>query len=253
MHLVKFIATAGVASRRKSEDLIKSGHVSIGGRTVTDPAKAVSDSDKVRVDNRLVTYDPRKYYALNKPIGVISTAKDTHGRKKVTDLIRGKGRLYPVGRLDADTSGLIILTNDGDLADKLTHPRYEVPKTYRVTVWRQIPATSLQRLRKGVELSDGVTLPAKAKMIREVAGNSIIELTLKEGRNRQVRRMMQALGHPVLGLQRIKLGTLQLGELPEGQARELEAREVVALRKLAAPTPRKKPATAVSKKPRRRS
>ena len=231
MRLAKHLAHAGVASRRAAEQLVFGGRVTVDGETVTDPARDVSGRERIEVDGERIGGKPavRVVYLLHKPFGVVSTASDTHGRPTVVDLVRAPGsrRLYPVGRLDADSTGLILLTDDGDLAHRLTHPSFEVPKTYRVIVGG--PALrdgALRRLREGVELDDGVTLPAE---VRRINGHEL-ELTLREGRKRQVRRMCDAVGHPVRELRRVRFGPLPLGQLREGQSRRLTPAEVDALR-----------------------
>jgi 23S rRNA pseudouridine2605 synthase len=229
MRLAKHLAHAGVASRRAAEVLIGEGRVTVGGQKVTDPARDVTVADAVRVDGKEIGGAERRVvYALNKPPGVVSTASDTHGRPTVTGLIDAPDlRLYPVGRLDADSSGLILLTNDGELANHLTHPRYEVPKTYRVKVGGgPIRRQALARLREGVELDDGRTGPARVRAL----GDGVLELTITEGRNRQVRRMCDAVGHPVRELTRIAFGTLRLGALASGDSRRLNATEIARLR-----------------------
>jgi 23S rRNA pseudouridine2605 synthase len=202
--------------------------VSVGGETVTDPARDVGDRSDVRVDGEpLRGGEERLVIVLNKPPGVVSTARDTHGRPTVVDLVGERGaRLYPVGRLDAATSGLILLTNDGELANLLTHPRYEVPKTYRATLaGGPVPDAALARLRAGVELEDGPTAPARVRRI----GPAEIELTIREGRNRQVRRMCQAVGHPVRDLRRVAFAGLRLGGLGPGEHRRLGPAEIARL------------------------
>ncbi len=229
MRLAKHLAHAGVASRRAAETLISEGRVAVDGRVVTDPARDVGDESRVEVDGRALTGTERRVvYAVNKPTGVVSTASDTHGRPTVVELVPASGlRLYPVGRLDADTSGLILLTNDGELANLLTHPRYEVAKTYTARVANPpVSERSLQLLRAGVKLSDGLTAPAQVRGVRE----DVIELTIHEGRNRQVRRMCQFVGHPVRALQRISFGPLLLGDLPAGGHRRLGDAEIEGLR-----------------------
>jgi 23S rRNA pseudouridine2605 synthase len=231
MRLAKYLAHAGVASRRSAEALIAAGRVSVDGALVTDPAHDVGDDVRVALDGRpLDGPEQRVLYALHKPVGVVSTARDTHGRKTVLDLVPARGlRLYPVGRLDADSSGLILLTNDGELANRLTHPRFEVPKTYRAKLaGPSIADRTLRALRAGVQLEDGITAPARARR----AGEHTIELTIHEGRNRQVRRMCKAVGHPVVELTRIAFGPLQLGELAPGAHRRLSDKEVQRLRAL---------------------
>jgi 23S rRNA pseudouridine2605 synthase len=233
MRLVKYLAHAGVASRRAAESLVRAGRVTVDGEPVTDPARDVGDRDAVAVDGqRLAGAEERVVYALHKPAGVVSAARDTHGRPTVVDLVDDPRRLYPVGRLDADASGLILLTNDGELANRLTHPRFEVPRTYRVTLARlPIGERALTTLRHGVELEDGRTAPAHVRRL----GADRLELTLHEGRNRQVKRMCAAVGHPVLGLERVRFGPLRLGGLPPGAQRRLRQPEIDALRRAASP------------------
>ena len=229
MRLAKYLAHAGVASRRAAEDLIRAGRVSVDGEVVSDLGRRVSESAEVRVDGAVVGGpEGRVVWMVNKPAGVVSTARDTHGRPTVVSLVRDSSvRLYPVGRLDADTTGLILLTNDGELANRLTHPSYEVPRTYvaRVT-GGPVGDAAVRALRAGVELSDGVTAPASARLL---AGDRL-ELVLHEGRKRQVRRMCEAVGHPVVALERVAFGPLALGGLAVGEARRLSAAEVEALR-----------------------
>jgi len=231
VRLAKFLAHAGVASRRSAEAMIAAGRVTVAGQTVTDPARDVDEHSGVAVDGTaLAGAEPRVLLALNKPVGVISTARDTHGRTTVLALVPAAGlRLYPVGRLDVDSSGLILLTNDGELANRLTHPRFEVPKTYRVKLaGGAVAAASLRALQDGVQLEDGPTAPARARRL----GAHEIELTIREGRNRQVRRMCEAVGHPVLELCRTGFGPLRLGGLAPGEHRRLGERELARLREL---------------------
>jgi len=231
MRLGKYLAHAGVASRRAAEQMISAGRVAIAGEICTDPARDVDDTSGVSVDGRLLAgAEPRVLYALHKPLGVLSTARDTHGRPTVVGLVPSKGlRLYPVGRLDADSSGLIVLTNDGELANRLTHPRFEVGKTYRAKLGGGPPGpAALRLLREGIELEDGLTAPARVRTL----GDGQIELTIHEGRNRQVRRMCAAVGHPVLELVRTRFGPLTLGALQPGEHRRLSPVEVERLRAL---------------------
>src|SRR3954464_4494802 len=198
MRLGKFLAHAGVASGRAAEEIVRDGRVTVDGEVVTDPARDVDESTVVELEGRRVEPEPREVHALNKPAGVVSTARDTHGRPTVVELVRSRRRLYPVGRLDAETTGLILLTNDGELADRLTHPRYGVNKVYRARVQpRRISPTALQALREGVELDDGRTAPAKARQVAP----GLLKITLREGRKRQVRRMIEAVGHRVVELE----------------------------------------------------
>ena len=231
MRLAKYLAHAGVASRRAAEKLIADGRVTVDAEQVTDPARDVGERSVVSVDGRpLPGAEPRVVYALHKPVEVLSTASDTHGRPTVVELVPSGGlRLYPVGRLDADSSGLILLTNDGELANRLTHPSFEVPKTYRARLGGGPPSPQvLEALRAGVPLDGSPTAPARVRRVR----GSLIEVTIHEGRNRQVRRMCEAVGHPVLELQRIAFGPLRLGGLEPGAYRRLRAREVERLRAL---------------------
>ena len=230
MRLAKFLAHAGVASRRGAETIIADGRVTIAGRTVTDPARDVDVDSGVAVDGKFLEGpEERMVFLVNKPKGVLSTAADTHGRRTIVDLVPSRGaRLYPVGRLDADSTGLILVTNDGDLAQRLTHPSFEVPRTYRATV-RPIPVPehALRKLREGVDLDDGRTAPAKVRQLKP----GVLELTIHEGRNHQVKRMCEAVGHRVNTLQRIRFGPLRLDDLPEGAHRRLRAAEVETLRR----------------------
>ncbi|MEK6228714.1 MAG: pseudouridine synthase [Actinomycetota bacterium] len=227
MRLAKFLAHSGVASRRAAERLIADGHVTVGGEKVTDPARDVDESSAVAVDGRGVEPEPREVHALNKPAGVVSTARDTHGRSVVTDLVESDRRLYPVGRLDADTTGLILLTNDGELAERLTHPRFGVQKTYRATLRPpRVSERSLRALREGVELEDGRSAPARVS----VRSTGELEIVLREGRKHQVRRMCEAVGHKVTALERVAFGPLLLGRLGLGDSRRLSAADVERLR-----------------------
>jgi 23S rRNA pseudouridine2605 synthase len=222
MRLAKYLAHAGVASRRKSEDLIAAGRVRVGGEVVRDPARDVEFESGVEVDGRQVGPEPREVWMLNKPVGVTSTASEPGRRRAVTQLIESRRRLYPVGRLDADSTGLILVTNDGELANRMMHPRFEVPRTYRVRLRRPPSDTDIGRLRDGVELDDG---PTRRAQVRRVSPR-VLELTLREGRNRQIRRMAEAIGNQVVDLERIAFGPLRLGELPRGEARKLRAAEL---------------------------
>lgn len=226
MRLAKFLAHGGVASRRAAERLVAAGRVTVGGETVTDPARDVGEGDDVRVDGAPVRPEPREVWAVNKPAGVVSTAREPGRRRAVVELVDSRARLYPVGRLDADTTGLLLLTNDGELANLLTHPRHGVEKAYRARLARPLTEAQLRRLREGVELEDGPTAPAPARRL----GERELEIVLREGRNRQVRRMVEAVGNRVLALRRVRFGPLRLGELREGEARRLREAEVAALR-----------------------
>jgi 23S rRNA pseudouridine2605 synthase len=225
LRLAKFLAHGGVASRRRAELIISKGRVTVGGEVVTDPARDVGAGDDVRVDGSPVGEEAREVWAVNKPVGVVSTAKEPGKRPAVVSLVDSEARLYPVGRLDADSTGLILLTNDGELANRLTHPRYEVPKSYRAELRRPPSDADLRRLAGGVELEDGRTAPAKVRRL----GEREIELVLHEGRNRQVRRMAEAVGNEVVALRRVRFGPIELGDLPEGASRRLGDDDIARL------------------------
>ena len=222
MRLAKYLAHAGVASRRRAEELVAAGRVRVGGEVERDPARDVAHESGVEVDGRPVSPEPREVWMLNKPAGVVSTAREPGRRRAVTDLVASERRLYPVGRLDAESTGLILLTNDGELANRLTHPRYEVPRTYHARLRRAPTEADLGRLRAGVELDDGRTAPARVRRVSP----RVLELTIREGRNRQVRRMAEAIGNEVVSLTRVAFGPLKLGELGEGEARRLRSAEL---------------------------
>lgn len=234
--LQKYMARAGVASRRRCEELITSGMVKVNGKVVTqlgvkvDPAK-----DKIQVGGETLSLSPQKYYIMiYKPRGYITTLSDEKGRKKVTDLLKGiNGRVYPVGRLDYDSEGLLLLTNDGDLTYALTHPGQRVPKTYLVRVAGVPGPAKLEQMERGLLLEDGRTAPAKVRFTGEREGNALLEITIYEGRNRQVRRMCEHIGHPVLRLKRIRFGTLGIEGLRPGQYRHLTGEEVNRLKEIA--------------------
>ena len=227
VRLAKYLAHAGVASRRAAERIIAAGRVSVDGEPVRDPARDVDDANAVVVDGSPVHTAAPVVYVLNKPPGVVSTARDPQGRRTVVELVQSGERLYPVGRLDAGTTGLILLTDDGPLAHQLTHPSFEVPRVYRAKVRRApVRGTALQRLRDGVELDDGMTAPARVKRLAP----DLIEITIREGRKRQVRRMCEAVGHPVAELERVAFGPLWLKGLQPGAHRRLTAQEIERLR-----------------------
>ena len=227
MRLAKYLAQAGVGSRRTCEQIIRAGRVTVGGIVVADPARDADATDDVAVDGRpVMSTDALVVYALNKPAGVVSTARDPQGRPTVVSLVQSDVRLYPVGRLDIDTTGLILLTNDGELAHRLTHPRFEVEKTYRATVANPpVREAALRSLRDGLVLDDGPTAPARVLRLKA----DTLEITIHEGRKRQVKRMCEAVGHPVRTLERVRFGSLELGGLRPGAHRRLSAREVAAL------------------------
>jgi 23S rRNA pseudouridine2605 synthase len=231
VRLAKYLAHAGVASRRAAEKLIAEGKVRVADQVVTDPARDVDDGSRVEVDGRPIAPEPREVWALNKPKGVVSTAREPGDRRAVTELVESPRRLYPVGRLDADSTGLILLTNDGELANRLTHPRYGVPKTYLVELERPPSERDLERLRSGVRLEDGPTAPAEVEFL----GERRVQITIREGRKRQVKRMAEAIDNGVETLTRIRIGSLDVGDLRRGEARRLDRREIEALWKDSAP------------------
>lgn len=235
--LQKILAQAGVASRRKCEELILAGKVQVNGVIVTElGTKADPAADVITVNGKRVGAEQKLYLLFNKPKGVITSASDPKGRKIVTDYLKGiKERVYPVGRLDYDTEGLLLLTNDGEFAHLLTHPKHHVPKTYLATVKGVPHGDSLEKLKKGVMLDDGMTAPAEVEYHDVDPDNKFatISITIHEGRNRQVRRMFEAIGHPVTRLKRIAFGHLYLGTMKRGIYRHLTKNEVEALRQSA--------------------
>ncbi len=227
MRLNQFLARAGVESRRGADELIRSGRVRVNG-VVGELATAVSGRDVVEVDGRRVVAQPLAHVLLHKPAGVVTTARDPHGRPTVVSLVPTRPRVVPVGRLDADTTGLLLLTNDGQLAHRLAHPRYGVEKTYVADVEGRPSAATVRRLARGVDLDDGPTAPARARLLAP----SRLELVLHEGRNRQVRRMCEAVGHPVRHLHRAGYAGLDLRGLEPGQWRAATRVEVAEVRRL---------------------
>lgn len=231
--LQKAMARAGVASRRQCEDLILASRVVVNGHVVTVLGTRVdAEQDEVAVDGVVIKLaPPKRYFLLHKPDGVLTTAHDPHGRRTVMDLIDvDRSGLFPVGRLDQDTDGFLLITNDGELAFRLTHPSYEVPKTYEAEVRGRLSDGALGQLRRGVRLEDGVTAPARDVEVLPGRGDrSVVRLTIHEGRKREVRRMLQKVGHPVVRLKRIAFAGLKLGALPVGQYRPLTEEEIKVL------------------------
>ncbi len=236
MRLQKYLALSGVASRRNSEKLIAEGQVAVNGKVVTEMGVQVDElTDKVTVGGKLVQLETEKHYlAYNKPIGEVTTVSDPEGRPTVMDHFRDYPvRLYPVGRLDYDSEGMLLLTNDGDLMNNLLHPSREVEKAYLVKVSNQVSEDTLRRLRTGVTLDDGrMTSPAMVRLVRHEAFCSVVLVTIHEGRNRQVRRMFSAVGHEVVALKRIGFAGILLHDLPRGQWRRLTDVEVRKLKGL---------------------
>ena len=234
--LQKFLSAAGVASRRHAEVMIKQGRVTVNGQVATLGMRVV-EGDEVRVGGVEVGPQAPRLFLLNKPTGVVTTMDDPQGRPTVAGLVPDDVRVYPVGRLDVDTSGLLLLTNDGELAHRLMHPSFGVDKTYRVLVKGGVSAATARRLAEGVELEDGMTSPATARVVDAGARQSVLELTIHEGRNRQVRRMCDAVGHPVIELARIGYGPLKLTGVKPGEHRPLTDQEIRRLRKAAGLAP----------------
>ncbi|MGI6552783.1 MAG: rRNA pseudouridine synthase [Clostridia bacterium] len=233
--LQKYLSRMGVASRRACESLILEGKVQVNGKTVTVLGTKINPQlDLVQVEGRVIAQkEPKIYLMLNKPPGYVTTVKDDRGRPTVMDLIGPvERRIYPVGRLDYQTRGLLILTNDGDLAYILTHPKYEIKKTYLALVKGQPQEKDLDRLRKGIMLDGRKTAPASIRFLRRVGHNSLVEIILHEGRNRQVRRMFHRIKHPVLELERTRIGSLDMGQLPLGAYRPLTREEIQSLFRL---------------------
>ncbi|MDO5067236.1 MAG: pseudouridine synthase [Propionibacteriaceae bacterium] len=232
IRLQKVLAQAGIASRRASEILIDEGRVEVNGKVVTEQGRRVNpERDTIRVDGARIP-PPRRhqYLVLNKPRGVVSTMEDPEGRRCLTDLLPARtSRLFHVGRLDTDTEGLILLTNDGEFANRMAHPRFQVPKTYLAEVVGLVEPRTLRRLEKGLRLDDGPVRPDKVKLVSRSESRSLLSITLHEGRNRIVRRMMDAVGHPVDRLARTGIGPVRLGQLAIGTLRELTREELGAL------------------------
>lgn len=230
--LQRYLARSGVASRRSAEEMIAAGRVRVNGEVVTAMGvKVLAGTDVVEVDGRIVApLESHVYFVLNKPAGYVTTLSDPEGRKTVADLMPDIGRrLFTVGRLDYETTGLLLLTDDGEFAHRLMHPRYHVEKSYVATVDGLPDEADLERLRRGVELDDGMTAPASAELVRTHSKSAVVRLVIREGRKRQVRRMLSAVGHPVSGLHRERFGPVLLGSVAPGETRPLEASEVAAL------------------------
>jgi len=230
--LQKYLAGAGIASRRKAEELILAGRVMVNGETITELGTKVYPGDVVFFDGQAVKSEALEYHLLNKPEGVLSTVSDPQGRQTVTQLVPSPARLFPIGRLDQDTTGLIILTNDGELAHRLMHPRFEVDKVYRAEVEGVPDEEDLDRLRQGIMLDDGFTSPAQVEFVKVTDSSAVLEMTIHEGRKRQVRRMFEATGHPVVKLHRKKYAMLNDAGLTAGESRPLAPKEVKQLQQL---------------------
>ena len=233
MRLQKYLASCGVASRRNAEKLIADGRITVNGVTVTEPGTQVDGlTDTVAVDGVTVRPEAEKcYIAYNKPVGEISSARDPEGRATVLDRFRDYPvRLFPVGRLDYDSEGLLLLTNDGDLMNRLLHPSFEIPKSYLTRVSNAVTDEEIRTLRKGVLIDGRMTAPAEVRLIRHDAFSTELLITIHEGRNRQVRKMIAAIGRQVVRLQRVRFGPVLLGDLPSGMWRKLTDEEIAKLK-----------------------
>jgi len=233
--LQKLLASAGIASRRHSEELILDGRVAVNGKVVRElGTKADPMRDRIEVDGRPLPKPSEKVYlVLHKPQGYVTTVKDPRRRRTVMDLVPEVPGMHPVGRLDYDTSGVLLMTNDGDFTLAMTHPRFGLPKTYHATLRGRPSELALQKLREGIVLEDGPTQPAEVIRLGHEGGSTQVQITIHEGRNRQVRRMFEAIGHPVLRLKRVGVGPVKLGDLAPGQVRPLGPDEVETLFRLA--------------------
>lgn len=235
--LHKVLARAGLGSRRACEDLIRAGRVTVNGRKARVEDRVNAEADHITIDRRPIPRRPAPVYVvLHKPKGYITSLRDPGGRRTVNELVHVKQRLFPVGRLDFDSTGLLLMTNDGELAQRLLHPRYHVPRVYFVRVRGDVPPIVLGRLRHGVELDDGPTLPARVELVERAHNTTLLRMVLQEGRRRQIRRMCEAVSHPVIDLHRISMGPLRLGDLGVGKWRYLKPDEVETLERATSAT-----------------
>lgn len=234
MRLNKYIASAGICSRRKADELIANGNVKVNGAVCNVLGTDITEDDEVSVNGRPIRAEAKKVYiALNKPAGFITSMQDDKGRPTVADLVTDiPQRLFPVGRLDYDTTGLLIMTNDGEMAQRLSHPSHEVYKTYLAEVEGVLSGARLGKLRKGVDIGGFVTAPAKARVLKQKPGSATVEISIREGRNRQVRKMFAAVGNRVISLERVAIGDIVLGRLLKGHYRKLTKEEVEYLKSL---------------------
>lgn len=232
--LQKFLASCGVASRRECERLIADGRVSVNGDLAGVGSRIDASSDVVTLDGVVLAHERNVYVVLNKPKGVVTSVKDSHHRRTVLDLITGVDtRIFPIGRLDMDVTGTLLLTNDGELTHRLSHPKFEIDKIYLAWVAGHVGHEALRRLRKGVRLEDGMTAPARANVVKKEGNSTLIRLTIHEGRKRLVKRMCAAVGHPVHDLRRIRIGTIESQGLMPGEWRYLNEDEIEDLKRLA--------------------
>jgi 23S rRNA pseudouridine2605 synthase len=233
VRLQKYIAMSGIASRRAAESMIADGRVSVNGMRINEQGVKVEiGKDEIFVDGKPIDIKQKKYYImLNKPVGYVSTARDQFGRPTVVDLVKEEigTRIFPVGRLDYETEGLLLMTNDGDFTYKVTHPKFHTNKTYIAVINGGLTISDLNKLRKGIRVENYITSPAEVEILDAIAGKTAVQITIHEGKNRQVRKMFDALGYKVLSLKRIKIGELELGNLPSGRWRHLTAHEINCL------------------------
>ncbi len=234
MRLNKYIASAGICSRRKADELIAAGNVKVNGAAMREMGYDVQDGDRVEVNGRPIEAAGKKVYvALNKPLGYVTTMKDEKDRRTVADLVSDiPERIFPVGRLDYNTTGLLLMTNDGDLAQRLTHPKHDVWKTYVAVVSGVLSDARIAKLRRGVDIGGYTTAPAKVRVIRQNVRSAVVEISIHEGKNRQVRKMFAAVGNRVQQLQRVAVGEIRLGRMQEGHYRKLTKREIDYLKSL---------------------
>ena len=234
VRLNKYIAQAGIASRRRADELIAYGKVRLNGRVCREMGTLVHVGDKVDVSGTPI--EPRTdvtYLVVHKPTGVMTTMRDPQGRRTIVELLPKRiARVVPVGRLDYDTAGVLLMTNDGEMANRLLHPRYGVDKTYRATISGRLDAQDVRKLREGIEVDGFTAGGAKLRVVATRAGSSVVDITIHEGRNRQIRKMFEALGHPVQTLVRLRFGPISLGDLPVGHTRSLTPKELAALRRV---------------------
>ncbi len=226
VRLQKYLADAGVCARRKAEELILAGRVTVNSVTIRTLGTKVDENDKIAVDNRPVQAEGKIYLCLNKPVQYVTTAKDQFGRPCVLDLIKTKERVFPVGRLDYDTSGLLLLTNDGDLAFRLTHPKHEIPKTYEAIIKGRPTEAAIKTFQAGIDIGGYITRPAKLKILKRMNSESLVQIIISEGKNRQIRKMCNQIGHDIIELKRTSIGQLGLGGLPVGGHRLLSRDEI---------------------------
>lgn len=234
MRLNKYIAQRGIASRRKADELIVNGNVKINGQPMKQLGYDVQEDDRVEVNGVLLGAGQKLvYYILNKPVGYITSVKDEEGRPVVMDLLTDvTARVFPVGRLDSDTSGLLILTNDGDFSQRIGHPKHHIPKTYEALISGQISRERVNRLRAGIDIGGYITKPAEVEVVKEGPKLSLVQITIHEGKNHQVRKMFKAVGNPVIELQRISIGDIRIGRLMVGHYRRLTPKELEYLKTL---------------------